>query len=324
MRNRFEKTLFSAAGEAAEEFEQLLRQLGIGVDEGSDLEHGCLTLMSLAEAQKRVQADPSDDPFPNLREDMQEAVGVLHLVQSILHYSKHSEFSRLLPHLALLGKGAVAQTKKASPTDAASNKIFELRLALACLARGSDLELDDPEKSSDGTNPDVMCHLADGRRWGFACKVLHGDAPMTFFERMIEGIDQIERSKSQVGLVVVSLKNKLPHHELIPQLPDGQLGVFKDFTLAQKRLQIFFEERVRAMAAAVGEQSILDAFSGKKALPAVACPLEAVVGVKDPEGRPVLTIVSYLHVSAFKPEAVGELERHVLRDLNNGLAPKLP
>jgi hypothetical protein len=75
-----------------------------------------------------------------------------------------------------------AQTTRNAVTDDAGNKVLELRVALACLRCGSELELDDPDGQSKGTNPDVISRMPDGRRWGFACKVVHSDRPQTWAE----------------------------------------------------------------------------------------------------------------------------------------------
>jgi hypothetical protein len=47
-----------------------------------------------------------------------------------------------------------------------------------------------------GVNPDVLATLA-GRKWGIACKALHGTNPEGFLEHFRKGVDQIERSVAE-------------------------------------------------------------------------------------------------------------------------------
>src|SRR5207245_2399261 len=66
-------------------------------------------------------------------------------------------------------------------------------------------------------NPDVLSTF-DGVRWGFACKVLNSPtfSPLTMFERLSDGIEQIEKSPAQVGCVVLNFKNVIDHNRTWP------------------------------------------------------------------------------------------------------------
>src|SRR5688572_16292555 len=79
--------------------------------------------------------------------------------------------------------------------------------------------MDDPEKSSGGTNPDIIAEIG-GVPWTIACKVMHSPLTKSLLDRVREGIDQINRSvahkSAQREMVMISLKNVLNHNELWP------------------------------------------------------------------------------------------------------------
>ncbi len=258
---------------------------------------------------------------------------MLNLAQLVTSLAGHPEFHKVVPHLRLLNEGSAAQTRPARAGDQASNKLFELRFGLACLASGHDLELDDPFSTSGGKNPDVLCVMRDGKQWGFACKVSHGDAPMTLFERFREGVDQIERSPAALGLVVVSMKNRLPHDEVFPSLGkdsdgDDLLGALPDYRIARRELSAEVVRRVNEMVQHVSEEQVANELRERKALPGICCPVEAVVAVAPPGGgAPIPTNLSYLHTVrtdwGVAKRLDGAAER-ILEDINAGLLAGRP
>jgi len=42
---------------------------------------------------------------------------------------------------------------------------------------------------------------------------MHTDSPQTFLQNIRKGVDQIQRSNAEKGIVVISLKNQLPHDD---------------------------------------------------------------------------------------------------------------
>jgi hypothetical protein len=61
--------------------------------------------------------------------------------------------------------------------------------------------------------PDVTATLSDDT-WGVACKMLHANKPEAVKARLIEGIDQIDRSDVHAGAVVLNVSNIIPHSAL--------------------------------------------------------------------------------------------------------------
>lgn len=294
------------ADRAVDAFERILHQHGIEIEGGSLLEDSCLLLKrqrDLHESAARGDRTPVTEEF---RLELQAAIGIMAAVRLIVRHAEHPDFNQLVPHLRLLNRGSVLQTLPADYIDKASNKLFELRVALAAMGTGQDVRLDDPDSSSGGDNPDVIARMLDGRRWGFACKVINGDAPMTLFQNIEKGVDQIERSDCDVGLVVVSLKNRLPHDEVFPVLERDSdrivVGAHVLWENARDAMADACAIRFARMKEHVGIGHYADVFRARKSLPAVAGAMEAVTAsVVDGSDLPVLTLISFLQVDPAVP-----------------------
>jgi hypothetical protein len=105
--------------------------------------------------------------------------------------------------------------------DSHANKVFELYAGLLTLPLCTKIDLDHPKTSSGGKNPDIVATVQN-TIWGIACKVMHTASAKSMLDRVREGIKQIDRcSEVQHGLVVVSLKNVIPHDDLWPILKEG-------------------------------------------------------------------------------------------------------
>lgn len=276
---------FSALEDKTLEFESLLKQHGITVRPGSEFEAACLATMDLKHRRDTKQTAVTDDLRPALR----VVVGLRQLVEMTLLNRSHAEFSRLVPHLSLLNEGSPTQNTPAPRTDEASNKLLELLVALATMRDGKDLDLDDPKESSGGRNPDVVTTMPDGRRWGFACKVVHGDAPMSLFDLIEKGVRQIDAAPVDVGIVVLSFKNKLPHDQLFATV--GQDAHGESLYAAPRpsaeiigALKLFADQRLRGMAAHLNYEELYKVFDRSKALPGVLAISEAAVPLQTPKG----------------------------------------
>ena len=80
--------------------------------------------------------------------------------------------------------------------------------------------MDDPEHSV-GDNPDVIADF-DSEAWGLACKVPNGTSATTLYDRVKEGVNQIEKSRATRGFVVLNFKNVFDHRALMPALDEEQ------------------------------------------------------------------------------------------------------
>jgi hypothetical protein len=321
------RATFEQIDAAVDSFELILRGFGIKVVPGSLLERACLLLKDL-QSRRDTARRGAYVPWLNIQTDLRLAMGVLNLIQLTLERQRHPDFTQIVPHLRLLNAGMPAQTARASIADDASNKIFELRLALACLGAGTNLTMDDPVSSSGGNNPDIICRMADGRRWGFACKVIHGTSPITCAERFFDGVEQIERSTADTGLVVLSFKNRLPHDKILPQLgttqsQDAILGAHPSLDRLITSVANDVGAHISAMAMAATDLELAGSLKGKKALTAVASPIDFVALLKD-RGQTVVSTVSFIrivHLNHLRlPNAFDEAAAAVTDDLNHALA----
>lgn len=326
----FERTTFASAYESIERFEEVLGRHGITIHPGAQLEHGCLVLKRLVDAYNTARVGGVVPDWEHQREDLQQGLGVWALAELIVEQSKHADFGQLVPHLRLLNNGTPAQTVRAQAGDDASNKILELRTALSCMRFGSDVRLDHPTSSS-GKNPDVLARMADARLWGIACKAIHGDSPLSLFDRFVEGVEQIERSDADVGIVFVSFKNRIEHDYVFPTLGvnvagEPVYGALHDHRHAKEHLANITACRVYDMVERVGRDAIARSTDGKKALPALCSPIDCVVAIRS-ESTTVPTILSFLHIIKLENPGhrrITHAECSVLGDMNDGLLAGRP
>jgi hypothetical protein len=313
---------FEAAEKLVFEFEGLLQAQGITIAPGSELSRGCELLMELKERHK----NPRDEPWATLRADLQLAVGTLQIVRHVIRSRASTGFQQLVPHLKLLSEGSVAQNVASDREDDVSNKILELLVACGLVDRVTDLELDDPVKSSGGRNPDVLCRF-DGPTWGFACKAIHGDAPMTLFGNLEKGVNQIEASAAETGIVVFNFKNRLPHAEIFPGLSEGKdpvLFAYRDVDAAVWKLQTWVRKRFEAMVAEVTPDELWKFLRPKKALPGALVVVETGVGAVTDKG-PLPTLLGFLQLIPLVfsplslPDPFAGKPMGCLRQLNDGL-----
>ena len=193
-------------------FENLIRQkqTTLHLPCGSPAEAAGLAAIDLLETFRRTVPH---DCKKDYRKEWRQAIALGDMLRKVMNASNHPRFDQLWPHvMLLLGRGNIALNLWNAKEDSDANKVFELYMALVLAPLCPDLELDHPVHSSDGKNPDVIAPL-DGSRWAFSCKVMHSDSPKSFIDRVRDGIRQIENSDAEKGIVVISLKNLLPHDE---------------------------------------------------------------------------------------------------------------
>lgn len=209
---------YRAAEESAFRLEALLRQHGVTIQPGSALEEAVLTVMQVSEYKKAGTAPTSVGEF---KKQYRTLIGCHELSSMILAVGEDSQFPALLPHLALLNQGQPLQNIPANGRDEAANKVFELYMGAVAMQCGTEVTLDDPSRSQ-GDNPDVL-FTRDGKRWGIACKVLHGKSAEGFITNLKKGLSQIDASPADTGVVAFNLKNVLRHDEFWPETEDDAL-----------------------------------------------------------------------------------------------------
>jgi hypothetical protein len=209
---------FKQLDELVDLVEELLRRYNITISPGSLLEQSCLEIRADYEKHR----DPSlVDGSLDFRPAGREVSGASVLFQRLVRAdSRRCLCPAFVRHLQLIGNSIISQASVYSDhhlTETAkqsSDKVFELVVGLAAAEVGSEVMLENP-RGSGGDNPDVLITISDVR-WGFPCKVMTSTNLRTLFDRIEEGVAQLERSAAERGCVVVNLRNLFDHDLLNP------------------------------------------------------------------------------------------------------------
>jgi hypothetical protein len=301
-------------------FEEVLKRFGIPIQPGSELQKAyCAVLDMMGKSQKLHIGDPQED----IRLVRREVLGIWLFLRQIVRLKGHVSFSTFLPHLALLNKGTVAQNTLVRVCQETTNKIFELLFALALLDLSDDVVLDDPF-SAKGDNPDVLA-MIDGQCWGFACKTIYGSSGKTFFDRLEEGVQQIEVApKAQVGVVVMNFRNIISHEKCWPIINEaeyrkGAEPIFAAYDrpgeFVRERIEEAVTQKHNQVIAEIGLSNIRELFVGKKALPGYFAYCSTCTGRNTDRG-PVPRSVNMLIIGEF-----GDLQDHqgIIEKINSAV-----
>lgn len=288
---------FDEASKLNDKFELLLKKHGIEIKRGSALE---AVALSVEDVRAKYMSPNAKDANVDIRKLFREATGATGLAHRVLRVESHPDFGQLIKHLKLLERTMPNQNLATPITDGDNNKVFELLVATAAMVHGTDIQLDDPDASSGGLNPDVMATI-QGTRWAFACKAAHTQNGKTIKESIEGGVAQIDRSSAVKGLVLVNVKNIVDHSQFWQLLNEVEwkkgaepdFYAFKDTpTLAQKLDSVLLEIAQRIEADERGK-SLLSTLSSSKSIPAYGLCLSVTTGVVQ-DGHPTATIVHAL------------------------------
>jgi hypothetical protein len=273
------KFKFGTAAQVAEALEAALDKLHITIAPGSALERLALSAMTLVErASGRARIEKGSD----IRQEYADTAALAEIGTQIVLASAYDSFKELGPHLELLNKAEAGQNKKASILDRHADKVFELLTACYAIQWGHPIHVDHPIRSL-GDNPDVIVDLPEGRL-AIACKAVHSKAPQTIIDRIIDGVDQIERADCATGFVFISLKNVLDYDVYWP----GERGADGDWTWSawnshddaiEALKSELLELRDTLVNHAGGEEPLKAIFSGRKAVPLVAFYTHVMCGI---------------------------------------------
>lgn len=290
---------YDAAEKAALDLEALLHAHGIMIAPGSAMEDHVLEVMRLVDRKTARDAPPDD-----VRAEYRTLVGVHELATAILATQDSKSFPSLLPHLRLLSSGTALQNMPSSGTDQVTNKLFELFAASLAIQCGTDVDLDHPT-SPKGDNPDVLATIG-GRRWGIACKVIHSLNPEGFIGHLEKGLDQIERSEAEIGVVLFNLKNVLPHEEIWPlgevEGAPGEFatGCWSDPAAPFEILIECLDRLGDTLVSYLPKDHLENTFAGKKSIPAFLLWAHSVSGVRI-NSRPTASSIRALNVRTLAP-----------------------
>jgi hypothetical protein len=307
----FEETQASAFA-----FEKLLEKHGVAIRSGSVLEAAILGVVDIA--YKRASEGPHELAI-DVRHAFRALVGVNELASLVLAVENHSDFAQLVPHLQLLNEGAALQNAPSSQLDDATRKIFELFAASLAMQCGTNVRLEDPEKSASGRNPDILADLC-GQRWGIACKVIHSLHPEAFIENLVKGIDQIEKSPASVGVVLMNFKNVLDYEDLWPTMKvraadtsPPKYAVFGDASLPFQRLILQMQKLGVTLHKYLPTGHVETFFRGKKSVGGFLLWGHAMTGIQR-NGKQTASSLRVMNLQSALP--ISTSHRSVLERLN--------
>lgn len=278
------------------DFEKELVKLGIKINPDSDLYRIGYSVLETYE--KYLDSNLHNNDI-DLRDSMSEVMGFNNFVDKLFPLLKSDYRDSIKPHLELLNKSSIPQTRKSRITDQGSNKLFELYIASLCYPQFQDIILDSPTNSK-GDNPDIMFKYLE-KTWGIACKVLHTSNPQTILDNVVKAVDQIEKSNSDSGFVFLSLKNIIDYDDIWPILnkPDfinnkaePSFGSFISAEIPLKKLESYILKLQTDLANEFG-YSVFDVFVGKKAQPVIVVFLQASTGLII-DSSPVFSLLGFL------------------------------
>lgn len=312
---------FSEVKKLADDFEAVLRDRQITISHGSELERLCLIPTDIVDKYLRPEIRSSTE---DIRPYFREFLGIHDLMVKIVKSSSHTFFSQLIPHLKKLNNSSPLQNLSTSVLNQDNNKAFELFIATLCLNASTDeISVDHPD-ASKGDNPDVIA-VFEGRKWGFGCKVLHSDNIKTIIGNIEKAVDQIEKSGSEIGMPVISMKNIINHDDFWPLLnPEefrsGAEPVFRSFLdlkLPMMELDKYANEFREKLFEELKIDGIRDLFYNKKSQPVCLLyfPTTTSVIIND---MPVATRLNIFRLLSFsdqptEAEVVAEKMNHELQ-----------
>jgi len=194
----------------------LLEDEGVAIEPDSDL--------ALAEEiiDQIAEMEMGGVPFLNTAENRRSyrtTAVIAWIAEQIRTASNYPlEFRALREHIKLLAKARkYINFNKGFPQFPAdrevNDKLFELQVALGLFPFATDLNLESPQKSGMGLNPDILFTMQDfdPARWGIACKNLRTINQRHFRDQVAAGIEQIQASGVKRGVVFVNLTNVIDH-----------------------------------------------------------------------------------------------------------------
>jgi hypothetical protein len=239
---------------------QLLLELGVKIDPDSDLEKQ--TYAAFATLYYSMFSD--ERPSMNRGDEIEAGAalaGLGDLAAKINRARTTPGFPQLRPHLEKMVTGAVRMNAASVVTDEAANKNSEMYVGCLALGAGLEIELEDPQKSAAGKNPDVLLKF-EKEDWSIAVKAIHSTSPQTIFDNIRKGADQVERS-GRPGLVFINVKNKLDHKALADASP------FDSIDEATKAVGDQIDAIIRNVLGSIVPEDWAEVFCGKRVAPYV-------------------------------------------------------
>lgn len=268
------------AEETVDQLERILLEAGISIPKHAQTGADMLSIWQLLKKVKEGFSGNADD----IRLEFTAAVAMHDFASKVIEASKYFGLEKLKPHLSLLADGAIHLTEVPEVPNDTYNKLIELYWACLCMSQGLKVDIDSPT-SATGTNPDVLILGEDDRPIrAYAFKTIYSPHTQSVYEHIVKGIDQIERSEAQEGIVALHLT---PHIAKFNVWPTG--GYYNDYEPVVNLVRKELVERVSAVVRDNGQLAINQMFKDKKAVDRILCVAFCPIVAESPvTGKPTV------------------------------------
>lgn len=262
------------ASDIVDKFEALMLHKGVSIPRHPQTGADMLPLWYLL---KQVR-DGFSGTAGEIRPEFTAAVAVHDLAAKVLEVSADLRFDQLLPHLAMLNAGTIHLTEEPPAYADAYNKLIELYWACLCMSFDRKVALDHPKHSNDGDNPDVITLDENGAPLhAYAFKTVRSLHTQTVFERIENGVDQIERSAAREGIVALHLTPRIAKAGFWPA---G--GYYHDWRPVAGQVISELQQTVSAVVRDYGQSEIDKVFHSRKAVGVILCVAFSPIVAKHP------------------------------------------
>ena len=241
-------------------------------------------------------------------------IGLYELYNWIWSVKDCVEFEKLSEHLKLLVQCSpninsytsmyldpkvTVKTEKRVQDDK-SNKFVEAILGMFAVKIGTNVDLDDPMKSSGGENPDIIFDFR-GNRISFACKTPRGESIETLIANFKSAAEQIERADCDYGFIVINAMNITNHKQINTVFDDPNVPldiIVRD--VDSKYYQIAKTSEIEEDDVDKIDE-VKNIFTGKKTRLAVVTLIHSATRIRSVHGN-LLTSLKTTNVSNFDTE----------------------
>lgn len=242
-------------------FEALLETKGVSIGAHETTGADMLPLWHILKRIRNGFAGTPDD----LQGEYAAGISIHDLAAKVLSVETHSNFDMLVPHLEMLADGAVHLTQEPPAHADVYNKLIEIYWACLLMANGTEVALDHP-KHSKGDNPDVIALDKGKPARAYAFKTVRSAHTQNLLEHLTKGVEQIEGSNANEGIVCLQLTPRILNADLWPK---GRY--FIDWRLPMSQAVSLLNQWVSQVVIDNGQQAIDALFAGKKAAGTVLC-----------------------------------------------------
>lgn len=291
MHHRDEIVPFTSFDREINRLTSLLEGMGVPLDPGSDIRaQGYAAFSTLY-----YSVFNNERPPMNRWEEAEAGralAGLGDLALKINRAVDSGGFEAIKPHLAKMVTGSIRMNASSAVTDEAANKNSELYVGCLALGSGMAVDLEDPQASAGGVNPDVLLTYG-GREWSIAVKASHSSKGPTIFGNIQKAVSQIERS-GRTGVVFINVKNILEHEAMAG-------GTFRTTSEATSAVGAAVDAVVQEVRSAIVDQDWHDLFAGRRARPLVAFMGQVTVSALVPTIGPMFVPVKVMRVLLAPP-----------------------